>query len=172
MNCGVIMTKPTSYSLKQWENKKYCSPKCGASSPLHKNFVDGHKHSNATKKKLSLQKIGNKNPNWKGGRNNDGNGYYRIRSENGKYQLEHRYIMEKHLGRELKKSEHVHHIDGDRGNNDLGNLELMSKKDHINYHSKKNTLYKGCQIPNCDRNHRASGLCAYHYNDYKLKGLV
>lgn len=42
------------------------------------------------------------------------------------YVLEHRYLMSEHLGRPLLRQEHVHHIDGDRLNNNLSNLELWS----------------------------------------------
>lgn len=42
--------------------------------------------------------------------------------------LEHRYVMSKHLGRELYKEETVHHRDGNRQNNALSNLELFSSR--------------------------------------------
>jgi hypothetical protein len=38
--------------------------------------------------------------------------------------LEHRYVMQQHLGRPLLASETIHHRDGDRANNVLSNLEL------------------------------------------------
>lgn len=40
--------------------------------------------------------------------------------------MEHRYVMQCHIGRPLLKSETVHHKDGNRQNNDLTNLELRS----------------------------------------------
>ncbi len=42
--------------------------------------------------------------------------------------FEHRSVLAKHLGRPLEKHETVHHIDGDRGNNAIENLQLRSGK--------------------------------------------
>jgi HNH endonuclease len=46
---------------------------------------------------------------------------------NGKGHKEHRLIMERVLGRPLRSNENVHHLDGDRLNNDPSNLELWAK---------------------------------------------
>lgn len=52
----------------------------------------------------------------------------RWRSVNGvrEYCLQHRHVMESHLGRKLLRNESVHHINGDRADNRLHNLELWN----------------------------------------------
>lgn len=45
----------------------------------------------------------------------------------GKPFREHRLIMERYLGRRLTDKENIHHINGDRQNNAIENLELWSE---------------------------------------------
>lgn len=59
--------------------------------------------------------------------------YVRVRV-NKKIIFEHRYLMEKALGRKLKKDEHIHHLDGDSRNNNLNNLILVSPTEHRKLH--------------------------------------
>jgi hypothetical protein len=50
--------------------------------------------------------------------------------------LKHRYVMELHIGRELRAEEVVHHIDGDIKNNDISNLMLFSNdNEHKKHHA-------------------------------------
>lgn len=58
----------------------------------------------------------------------DTSGYQRIkvREKHGAndWMPYHRYVMEQHLNRELKSFENVHHINGNKSDNRLENLEL------------------------------------------------
>jgi len=50
------------------------------------------------------------------------------------YVLEHRINMAMHLDRPLTKDEVVHHKDGNRENNVIQNLQLLTKKTHFKGH--------------------------------------
>jgi hypothetical protein len=85
------------------------------------------------------------NPHWKGGCVSRYG--YRLICVNGKQVLEHRYLMEQHLGRSLERSEVIHHRDGNKLNNDLSNLELLPsnaahKTRHFLYF--RNETHKEC----------------------------
>lgn len=56
----------------------------------------------------------------------NGDGYV-ARWIDGECQLQHRVVMEEHLGRFLWPDENVHHKNGDRADNRIENLELWSK---------------------------------------------
>lgn len=58
----------------------------------------------------------------------DSRGYRWLKIGNRKYVSEHRYKVEKYIGRKLKKTELVHHLDGNGLNNKLNNLYLFTNK--------------------------------------------
>lgn len=72
---------------------------------------------------------------WKGGVSKNGDGYVLIRDNyfpemlnRSGYVLKHRIEMAKYLNRPLTKNESVHHIDGDKENNNIDNLQLRIGK--------------------------------------------
>ena len=52
----------------------------------------------------------------------------------GRRCLQHRIIIEEHIGRRLLTSEHVHHKNGNRSDNRIDNLEVMSSSEHHRSH--------------------------------------
>lgn len=53
------------------------------------------------------------------------------------YIMEHILVMEALIGRHLKDDECVHHINGNRNDNRKENLKLMTKSEHMSFHTKK-----------------------------------
>jgi len=95
--------------------------------------------------------LGNRNA-WKGGRGIMKSGYIRILVSQGapsRYRLEHDIVMEKHLGRPLSSDEMVHHIDGNRQNNELSNLLLTHQAKHNVIHGHEKDLTNNRTCPRC-----------------------
>jgi len=61
---------------------------------------------------------------------------YEYFMHNGKFKYVHRYLIEINIGRKLKTNEIVHHIDGDKQNNSIENLEVMTVAEHTSLHHK------------------------------------
>lgn len=52
----------------------------------------------------------------------------------GRYIAEHRWVLEKKIGRYLEKNEIAHHTNGDKKDNRKENLEVMTASDHMKMH--------------------------------------
>ncbi len=87
---------------------------------------------------------GKDNGHWKGGIHFRKDGYILIRIgimpkhlKGKRYDLKHRLVMEKHLGRKLLRSEVVHHKNGIKHDNRISNLEILTQAKHAKIHMKK-----------------------------------
>lgn len=109
MNCGCSFNRSKMPSgrledLSDYAERKYCSKRC-----------------------FDLVNRGENHHNWKGGTKVNRDGYL-INNQTGKFV--HREIVEKYIGRLLRDDENIHHIDGNKQNNDISNLVIMSNSDH------------------------------------------
>lgn len=111
---------------------KYCSKDCSDKNTLIKKgqtlspenkFKKGQKAHNYIGSRLTIARSGGKP--------------YKLiyapehpHATKAGYVREHRLVMEEHLGRLLELHEIVHHKDSDTLNNDISNLEVMSKVEH------------------------------------------
>jgi hypothetical protein len=89
-----------------------------------------------------LERGSEKHHNWKGGTYRHSSGYiYELAPDHPAaasakgYVLQHRLVMERKLGRLLTPVENVHHIDGDKTNNDEANLLLTDHPSHMAHHA-------------------------------------
>ncbi len=100
------------------------------------------KRTGEFKRMMSEKRMGVNNPNWKGGINKAKGGYVKILKRNHPfcdvkgYVAEHRLVIEKKLGRYLHPTEIVHHLNGNKQDNETSNLELRGRGNHhrIKFH--------------------------------------
>ncbi|MES2367480.1 MAG: HNH endonuclease [Pseudomonadota bacterium] len=113
---------------------------------------------------------------YKTGKHLDSRGYITIVArdafklmKNGRV-FEHRYLMEKHLGRRLRGNEHVHHINGIKTDNRFENLQLMNARSHLKLHHP--VKFDKCIVCGNKRTKSTSlkrGLCSNHYQQFMRK---
>jgi HNH endonuclease len=121
--------------------------KCGCEKAVvsaKSEYITGHnrkgkKFTPESRLKCSIARLGNKN-RWKGGRYIDDDGYVLIfksthpfRNKCG-YVYEHRLVMEEHLGYLILPCQLVHHINRNKQDNRIENLQLIKKFEHNKYH--------------------------------------
>lgn len=117
-NCEICGLEQKRY--KRTDSKfRFCGKKCAGKSGI--------------KLAAKIDKTGKNNPSWKGGILFIG-GYKYISIGNKKRKSEHRIVVENFLGRKLLRKEIVHHINHNKLDNRIENLEVMSQSEHIKRH--------------------------------------
>ena len=129
---------------------KFCSQKCKRVSPeireKIRNSLTGRTPSMETRKKLSESRRGIKHPRWKGGKTTTVSGYVTILKPNHpsvhskNYVLEHRLVIEKEIGRYLKRTEHAHHLGKKDDNRPHMLMAFSSNSAHIRFHKNPNNV--------------------------------
>jgi len=129
----------------------YCECGCGLTRPKHdpqgrqRTIIKGHHNKG---KNFS----GENNPSWKGGKYIDGYGYVWIHSPNHPnknsigYVKEHRLVIEKYIGRYLRKDELIHHINLNPQDNRIENLQIITHSEHMKIHNSKDMSNRKCLI--------------------------
>lgn len=84
-----------------------------------------------------------KHPGWRGGKTKSSQGYVLVCVGGGKQALEHRVVVEEHIGRKLTTKEHVHHINGIKTDNRIENLKVLTTSEHNRLHANKQWSHGG-----------------------------
>lgn len=123
---------------------------CGESLTRKRCFLKKYKHffcSSKCRGEWKKKNLMPSNKEWWNGGTRENNGYIQIFSKGHPYKnksnyvMEHRLVMEEHLGRYLKPEEVVHHINGNKKDNRLENLMLFKNQaEHTKFHASQRQL--------------------------------
>lgn len=140
-----------------WKNHKH--PHLGKRGP--DSYLYGRKMSEEEKRKRSISQKGPNSKLWGGGRKMHRLGYVLVycpdhpQADRQGFVLEHRLVVENEIGRYLSKDEVIHHKNGNKEDNRIENLEIMSRAEHIDQH--RNELLGGFYNAQQNRNSRKVG---------------
>jgi hypothetical protein len=93
---------------------KFCSVPCKVANMTGREFKPGHRYIRAR------------------------DGYVVVKTGVRKWELEHRLVMQAHLGRKLSTDEQVHHINGVKDDNRVANLQVLTNAEHQRLHDHLN----------------------------------
>lgn len=143
MKCAECGNEFKCFSYEVEKNRKFCSQACyyewqkDKPKPKPKNFRETMRKVNPPRG-IKIHK-------------NDKGGYvllFRPEHPNARqcppnygYVFEHVYNLSNHIGRMIERGEVIHHLDGDKRNNDVSNLVLCENhSEHTKIHHSMNNL--------------------------------
>ena len=119
--CYTESQRLASLRLRNDPYRPRCSvPDCANAVKTH-GFCDGHYQREATGREMNSPL----RPKTQNGCWSNGYGYLMVATPEGP-RMQHRVIVAEHIGRPLFRHENVHHINGQRDDNRIENLELWS----------------------------------------------
>jgi endogenous inhibitor of DNA gyrase (YacG/DUF329 family) len=120
--CSICGKKVVRFKSAANRKKTYCSKKCQIKGIKMWNMDGAHKYLNERKgiDKLVMGKQG---------KSLSYDGYYVFSGRKM-----HRHIMEQHIGRKLLPTEIVHHINHNKLDNRIENLQIVSRAEHNKIH--------------------------------------
>ena len=145
-NCGNEFEISPCY-LKRERKNRFCCRSCEAEFKSYKNSIE----------------------HWRGGHISKSTGYRYI-TINGVQIEEHRLVMMRQLGRELKSDEVVHHLNGNKLDNRIENLRLMTNEEHAKVHGAARKQIKACVVCGKVGKMHGRGLCNSCYYRALTKG--
>ncbi len=152
-SAGLYVPTKEESAKYTWKNHRH--PNLGKTGK--DSYMYGRKQRPEDVQKRVAKISGPNNYRWSGGRKKHSGGYVLVYApdhpygDKGGFVLEHRLVVEQHIGRTLDPSEIVHHKNGNKEDNRIENLAITNRSAHAAYHM--NEIKGGKKRAQLNRSH-------------------